>query len=216
MFSQRLIAIITLIIVSITIMGCDALSGGPIISFGFIFLLILFARSLDRRQDKKKEKRAEDQKFQEMIQSCNLKNPCSLMDSLSRSCALRNQCTLKKLKRHKKRIKCKEALDNGNNKLDIYGDLPWDTDTPIEALSDLEYRVIYGRSKSKWTAEIVEFTHECALRGFSSVKTQMEIYAKFEIIVTVGGVQRTLQQRMNTEFVISDGLREKVINRVRY
>ena len=67
-----------------------------------------------------------------------------------------------------------------------------------------------AQKKTNWTHEMVTFAHKCHLKGHSAVKVQMEIYKKFEIVVTVDSVRKTLRQETNLEFELTDGLREKV------
>ena len=67
-----------------------------------------------------------------------------------------------------------------------------------------------ARRKSNWTAEMAKFAHECALKGFSNLKTQMEIYVKFKTVVTVDSVAKTLRQESNLDLDVDANLREKV------
>ena len=67
-----------------------------------------------------------------------------------------------------------------------------------------------AKKKTNWTQEMVEFAHQCRLKGFSDVKTQMEIYTQFKVVVTLDSVRKTLRQETNLEFELEEGLREKV------
>lgn len=111
MLSQRLIAIIALIMVNITIMGCESLdqekeTESILIAFGIIFFLIILIISLDG-QAKKKEEQEKVEKAQRILKPIE-----SEVDKI----------------------------------LDVYEELPYDIDIPIESLSYSQHRRILVRS----------------------------------------------------------------------
>lgn len=82
----------------------------------------------------------------------------------------------------------------------------------VSPLDEASATILFQRAqrKTNWTHEMVTFAHECRLKGYSDVKTQMEVYTKFKTVVTLDSVRKTLRQETNTEFELADGLREKV------
>ena len=67
------------------------------------------------------------------------------------------------------------------------------------------------RSGTTWTAEMVETAHVLrANEGMTDNKIMLEVYVRHGVEVTKDQVTKTLRQEINTEFELSDGLRDKV------
>lgn len=91
-------------------------------------------------------------------------------------------------------------------------DLSKDKNFWVSPMTEASAAILFQRAhkKTNWTQEMVTFAHKHHLKGLSAVKIQMEIYIKFETVVTVDSVRKTLRQESNTEFSLEEGLREKV------